>query len=189
MKRTALFSFSFVLLCTSGQIKPMEGGYKEPAELKFERRSIKVFEEQKDEKASHFIMKNVLGKLKTDNEFKDVDFAVFPPKYVDVKSKYVSEKSADALLRLKAIYLRENCVESKDGTVITQPSRIEVDMNEYDQLIIDSCLANDPNYQDALGKVLLRTKKYSHGFWHGILAASATAGLGYGAWWYFHRNK
>ena len=82
-------------------------------------------------------------------------------------------------------------MENKDGSYTVAPSRLEIDMNEYDELIIAAFLKNDPTFQNKVREETLSRSKsvYKSAFFHGLIASGTTAGLGYGIWWYFHRNK
>lgn len=192
MKHSGLFLFSFVLLVGNfGQIKPMEDDYKEPAEL-FERRAIdEIIEQQKsDGQNSYSVFKIFLKKIKIDTRFDETDIDKQPPKFFDVQSQYVSKDSADILLGLKAKYIKSAVRENKDGTSTLTPSRMVIDMNEYDSNLITTYRVKDPSYNHIVQPLIVYANgQYVRGFLHGALVTGATAGLGYGAWWYFNRNK
>ena len=213
------------MLGNFGQIKPMEDGYKEPAELKFERIAIAIIEQQKsDEQNSYCVFKNFLEKLKSDDRFDKSDLNKKPPQFFDIQSSYVSKESANALLHIQSKYVKKEIRKNNNETTTIIPPRMVVDMSEYDEAVIDSYLksnnedhenqmvkkahayahqltdmskydqhvvdaflASHPDYQERLSRIAKSV--YKSAFFHGVVATGATAGLGYGAWLCFNRNK
>lgn len=137
----------------------------------------------------------------------------------EIQGKYVTSEGAYALLSLMGIIVKNETKENKQSESILVPERMIFNMTPYNDTIIAAFREQEidkhkeeleklkKSHADELGRLkkdyqqivdtnnylnyLNRrgTNLYIQGILHTVLATGATAGLGYGAWWFFNRNK
>jgi hypothetical protein len=192
---------------------------KKFTELKYERKSVVCFSGLNDNDSNslysnaYSLFNNFHQKVEEQRKARDESSM---PGWYEIQGEYVTSESAYALLSLMGTIVKNETKENKQGESIFIPERMIFNMTPYDDTVIAAFRKQEidkhkeeleklkKSHADELGRLnkdyqrvvatnnyLNRrgTNLYIQGILHTVLATGATAGLGYGAWWYFTRNK